>query len=376
MRAAAFVEELPALAAEIEAARQLPASLASRFAAAGFFHALVPAEYGGFECHPLEACDMIREVARGDGSAGWNVMIGATTGLLAASLPDEFARQIYGDAPGVLTVGVTAPLGKASAVEGGHRVSGRWPFGSGCLNADWICGGCFVYEGDEPVQGRFGPEIHLMLLERSCVEIEDTWHVSGLKGTGSHHFRVEDAFVPAGRSVVLGGKPRVTRPLYAFPMLGLLALGVASVSLGIGFRALEEFIDLAGGKQPTGSRRTLAERALVQREVARARADLQSALAFMRESIEDAWSVASRGGRLDTAVKARLRLAAVNATHRSVGAVDALYQAAGGTAIYESSPLQRCLRDVHVTTQHIMVADPVFELAGRVELGLDPKSLL
>lgn len=375
-RAREIASELSSRSAEIEAARRLPADLADEFRAAGFFHALVPREYGGTECHPGDLCEMIETIATGDGSAGWNVMIGATTGLLAVSLPVAHAEEIYGDAPGALTVGVTAPMGKAIAVEGGHRVSGRWAFGSGCQNADWICGGCFVYEDDERVEGQFGPEIHLMLMKPDDIEIEDTWHVTGLKGTGSHHFHAEDAFVPTGRSVVLGGKSHFERPLYRFPMLGMLALGVASVSLGIGFRALDEFIDLAGGKKPTGSRRALAERALVQRSVARARADLTSARALIRETLADAWEVAARDERLDTRIRAELRLAAANATHRAVGAVDALYQSGGGTAIYEDSPLQRCLRDVHVTTQHIMVADPVFEVAGRVELGLDPKSML
>ena len=374
--ARAIAASLPNEAAAIERARRLPAPIADRMRAAGIFHALVPREYGGAECHPAELCELIETIARGDGSAGWNVMIGTTTGLLAASLPVSFAREIYGDAPGALTVGVTAPMGKALAVPGGHSVSGRWAFGSGCENADWLCAGCFVFEGDERVEGKFGPEIHLMLLERSQVEIEDTWHVSGLRGTGSHHFTVRDEFVPAGRSVVMGGKTLIDRPLYKFPMLGLLALGVASVSLGIGFRALDVFCEMAGGKKPTGSSRALAERALVQRNVALAKADLSSARALMRETIDRAWALASAGEPLDTAIRADLRLAAANATHRSVAAVDALYQAGGGSSIYEDSPLQRCLRDVHVTTQHIMVADPLFELVGRVELGLEPRGML
>lgn len=372
-----WARRLPALSARIEADRKLPADIATAFAEAGFFRLLVPAEYGGLEVHPAEFVDVIKSVSRGDGSAGWNVMIGATTGLLAASLPDQFAQQIYGADLDTLTVGVTAPLGRASVVEGGYSVTGRWPFASGCQNADWICGGAFVYDGEQQrSDARGAPELHLMMFESSAVTIEDSWHVSGLKGTGSHHISVQDGFVPVGRSVVLGSRSRVQRPLYQFPMLGLLALGVSSVSLGIGYKALGAFIELAGGKKPTGSNRTLAERALVQSEVARAKADLESAEAYMKKVINDAWQLAVAGERLPIEIKADLRLAAANTTHRSVQAVDRLYQCGGGSAIYDTNDLQRCFRDVHVTTQHIMVADPLYEVVGRVVLGLDPKSML
>ena len=252
-----------------------------------------------------------------------------------------------------------------------------WPFGSGSQNADWICGGCFIFEKGEQVQNDKGaPEIHLMMFDKAQVEIEDTWAVSGLKGTGSHHFHVDNQFVPEGRSVVLGGRARVQRPLYQFPMLGLLALGVSSVSLGIGYRALSAFKELAGEKTPTGSMRTLVNRPQVQSYVAQSVADLESAEAYMISVINEAFDTALAGERLGTRIKASLRLAAANTTHRAVAAVDRLYQAGGGSSIYETSELQRCFRDIHVTTQHIMVAMPVYEVVGRVELGLEPKSLL
>ncbi len=372
-----IAESLPARSDEIEAARRLPADIARSLADAGIFHALVPREYGGAEVHPSTLVELIKTVAAGDGAAGWNVMIGTTTGLLSASLPEAFAREIFGDGPGVLSVGVTAPLGRAEAVQGGYRVTGRWPFGSGSQNADWICGGSFVFDEGERRPGKHGaPDIHLMMFSRDQVEIEDTWHVSGLRGTGSHHFHVEDVFVPEGRFVRMGMRARMERPLYQFPMLGLLALGVSSVSLGIAHKALAAFKELAVAKVPTGGTRGLAERSQIQAYVAQSVADIESAEAYIHQVIDDAYAQAKQGVRLPTEVKAKLRLAAANATHRSVAAVDRLYQAGGGSSIYEGSDLQRCFRDIHVTTQHIMVAEPIFEVAGRVELGLDPKSLL
>jgi alkylation response protein AidB-like acyl-CoA dehydrogenase len=313
----------------------------------------------------------------GDGSAAWNVMIGATTGLLSASLPEQGAREIYASDAQVLSVGVTAPAGRADRIEGGYRVTGRWPFGSGCQNAQWISGGCFVYEhGESAMDTKNHAEVRFMIFSADQVNIENTWDVVGLRGTGSHHFSVKDVFVPDRRNVLIGGRANISEPLYQFPMLGLLALGVASVALGIGFRALDEFSQLAVTKQSTGASRKLAERGAVQASVARSLADLRSAEAFMKEAVNNAWDYAEQGDQLDAALKSALRLAAANGTHSAVAAVDRLYDAAGGSAIYMDSPLQQCFRDVHVVTQHIMVANPIYEVVGRVHLGLPARSML
>jgi alkylation response protein AidB-like acyl-CoA dehydrogenase len=360
-------------ATEFERARRLPDDVAGDLAAAGVFRMLVPAEHGGLQAHPDAFVDVLRTLARGDGATGWCAMIGATTGSLAASLDADWARRIYGEDPLAITCGVTAPMGRATPVEGGWTVTGRWPFGSASANASWICGGAMVLgEDGEPERGDDGaPHVRLMLFPADEVIRHDNWHVSGLRGTGSGDIEVDGAFCPEGRSVVLGGRPRVDAPLFRFPTFGLLALGVAAVALGIGERALEELVDLAGGKVPSGGRRPLAARAPVQADAARAEAALRSARAFMSEAIGRAWARAEAGERLTTEDRADLRLAAVNATWAAVDATDRCYHAAGGSAIHEASPLQRCFRDVHVATQHVMVAQPVWELTGRVRLGLE-----
>lgn len=365
-------------AEEIESLRALPQDLAATMARAGVFRMLVPACYGGLELHPDCMIDALRVLARADGATGWCAMIGATTGSLAASLPDAAARELYGSDPDVISCGVTAPMGRAAPVAGGWQVSGRWPFGSASRNADWICGGCMVLGADgEAARGADGgPDVRLMIFPAADVICHDNWHVSGLRGTGSGDIEVKNLFVPGDRCVVLGGRPQVDAPLFRFPTFGLLALGVASVSLGIGERALEELVALADGKVPTGSRRTLAGRATVQVDAARAEAGLRSARAFMREAVDRAWQCAAAGERLGTEHRADLRLAAVNATWSAVDAVDRCYHAAGGSAIYSNSPLQRCFRDVHVTTQHVMVAQPVWELTGRVRLGMEVGGML
>jgi len=181
---------------------------------------------------------------------------------------------------------------------------------------------------------------------------------------------VHDVLVPEGRwAEPQLGRPEVDAPLYRFPFLAALALGVSAVSIGLARRAGDELIDLAGAKRPAQSARTLAERSVVQADVARAESAHRSARAFVREQVAEAW-VAAAEGPLDDLRRRDLRLAATHATIASTRAVDLMYEAAGGSAVYRTNPLERVFRDAHVATQHAMVAPRTLEVLGRVALGM------
>jgi alkylation response protein AidB-like acyl-CoA dehydrogenase len=354
-----------ALAEETERGRRLPAELVAAFAKARLFDMCVPRDLGGPEVHPAVLVATVETLAAADGAAGWCAMIAATTSVLAAYLPDDDARTIYGT-PGTATGGAYAPQGRATAALGGYRVTGRWPFASGCEHCAWLTGGSLLQASGGQ------PEARLMIFPAPEVEIIDTWNVSGLRGTGSHDIAVRDAFVPAGRAVSLTlDRPRRGGTLYAFPVFGLLALGGAAVALGIARRAVDELTAMAATKTATLQRRRLAERPVVQAKVAEAEALVGSARAFLLAAVARAWEAAERSREIPLADRAHLRLAATYAAATCARAVDLMYTAGGGTAIYASSPLQRCLRDAHAVTQHVMVAEPTYELVGRVLLGVD-----
>ena len=376
---AAVYAELSARSNDIEAAGRLPQDLADKMANADFYRLVVPEALGGLEAHPQVFFDTLAATAQADSAAGWCLMIGTTTSVTSSSLPTEHAQAIYGTDPKVITAGVTAPMGRADIqADGSVIASGRWPYGSGSQTASWIAGGCTLYKDGEVVTNRFDqPATMLVFFERDQVDIhDDTWQTSGLRGTGSHDFSVNQAHVPEGRWVELGGRPRIDTPLYRFPTLGLLALGVSAVSIGIARHALSVFHKLAVAKTPTGGRRTLANRGAVQADYAMAQAAVDSAEALTRQTIATAWDQASNGQKIGLDMKAKLRLAATHNTWSAAQAVDRLYHAGGGTSIYSKSPLQRCFRDVHVTTQHIMVAQPTYEMTGKVALDIDPKQPL
>jgi indole-3-acetate monooxygenase len=376
-KAQALAPEVESRAAEIESARRMPADLARKLAEAGLFRIVIPRVYHGAELHPIECVRVFEEIARADGSAGWCLMIGAVTAILAGFLPEHAAREIYGTDPSVITGGAVAPTGKATAVAGGYRVTGRWQWGSGTQNCSWIAGGTLVIDGQGVQRAGSGDAaIKLMMFSADQARILDTWYSSGLRGTGSHDFEVKDAFVPEERAIALGVTPPVLdAPLCRFPMFGMLALGLGAVGLGIARRAIDELVNLATTKKPTWERRTLAESSRVQADVAHAEAMIRSARSFLFDAIDAAWAPAAAGETPSIECRRDLRLAIANAAWESARAVDLMYNAGGGSSVHAASPIQRCFRDVHTITQHRMVNQGMFEETGRLYLGAGDASL-
>lgn len=346
---------------EGERERRLPRTTVDALVGAGLMRMCVPSTYGGPDASPMEVAAAIEAVAEVDGAAGWCVMIASTTSSMSLFLPPDWAREIYGD-PTVVTGGVYAPNGTGTAVDGGWLVSGRWSWGSGTQHCRWITGGTRTDDG----------AFHLMFLDATDVTFHDTWHTVGMRGTGSLDFSVDQAFVPTGRSVLPGvGRPTIECPLAAFPNYSLLAAGVAAVSLGVARHAMDEITAVAQGKRPLFSSRTLAQSGFVQSELGRAEASLRAARAFLHGELADAWDTACAGGRVDVSTRARIRLACVHAAHAAAHVTDIAHTLAGGTSVYEASPLQRCLRDVHVATQHLMVSPRLYETLGKLHLGFE-----
>jgi alkylation response protein AidB-like acyl-CoA dehydrogenase len=252
------------------------------------------------------------------------------------------------------------------------RVSGRWAWASGSANCHWLVGGAVLVEDGAPLLDSAGrPRHRMMLMPRAEVELLDTWHAAGLKGTGSGDMATTDLLVPRDRSVSLvEDRPVETGPLYRFPAFGLLAVGIAAVASGNARAALDAAaVGLRARKLP-GTGRTAADRATAQADLARAEGALGAARAGLFAAIGQAWSEAE-AGEIALVTRARLRLAATHLTRTAADATRAAYDLGGGAALYLESPLQRRFRDAHAMTQHLMVQPGTFELAGRVLLGIE-----
>ena len=365
----------PAISArsdEIEQGRRLPLDVVELMKPTGAFRLYVPDDLDGPGVTAWESLQVIEELAYHDGAAGWCSMIGSTTSLMSSSLPDRYAKEIFASRDAI-SGGFAMPNGRATVVDGGLRVSGRWQWGSGTQHCTWVGGGCLlVDETGKPTPRADGLFAPFVFFDPADVEFIDTWHVSGLSGTGSGDYEVTDAFVPEGRWAVIGGEgPVRDNTLSRLPFYGLFACAVAASAMGMGRRAIDELVELAGAKTPQGSSRPLSNRTQVQADVAIAEAKLGSAWAFMDSVITDSWDTAEAGEPATVEQKRLLRMSATHATQTAAEVAELMYKAGGGAAVYKTSMLQRTFRDVFVATQHAMVAPRMFETVGRIRLGLE-----
>lgn len=340
-----------ALADEAELARRYPPRFIEAMAEAGIFRMMAPRSTGGDELDPLTVLDAVEAVSRVDGSAGWLAMIGSGAGFITGFLDAEVGRQIFADRRGSLCGNLGAPSACAEHVRGGYRVTGRWPFVSGCEHSSWWSGLAMV--GDTP---------RIMVFPRSDGEIIDTWSVTGLRATGSHDVAVSDLFVPEERAFWWTDGPKHAGPLYT---VRFMLITHAAHALGVARAAIDALVRLAEVKVPTRTSMLLKERALVQAQVAQAEALVQSARDFMWRTTAEAWDTACGGGPVEGRQRAMLRLAMTQAVQASAQAVDLMWAAGGGSPIYTSSPLERCFRDIHVATQHAAVSALSWETLGK-----------
>lgn len=367
---APLLAEIADRAAAMEEARRLPADLAARMAAEGLFRIAMPRALGGAELQPAGIVGTIEAVAAADASAGWCVMIGATTNLSLAWLPAPVAAMVAAN-PDTITGGVFAPMGRAARTPDGWRATGRWSWASGSANCCWLFGGCLLTSDGKPVTLADGrPDTRMLLFPRDAVELIDTWQVAGLKGTGSGDMAVHDLLVPHDHTVALTAPPVAGGALYLFPVFGLLALGIAGVASGNARAALDLARQALAARRPLGSARSAAERATVQAEIATAEARLTAARALLFDTLHTAWDTATSVGEVPLETRARLRLAATHMVRTGADVTRTAYDLGGGAALFLENPLQRRFRDAHAMTQHVMVQPATLELAGRVLLGL------
>jgi alkylation response protein AidB-like acyl-CoA dehydrogenase len=365
--------KIRAAADEIEAERELPRALFEALADAGFYHMAVPRSVGGLEVDLPTYIQVVEELGKADASTAWTINQGAVYATYAARMPRDAARAIWIDVPRAVVSNTPAPTATAVVVPGGYRVTGRQGFSTGCRHASWVAAHAQILDDGQvridPETGQ--PEARYLYVPVGEAELLDTWHVRGMRGTGTHHFAVNDVFVPEERTVL-----SVTAPLhddgalYQIPRTLLFASGDAAVAFGMARSCLEAFFELAGAKTPRAMPGLLREQSMTQVDVGHAEADLRSGRAFLTEAVRDIWKSASETGRVTLDQRAALRLATTHGIRLAVKVVDTVYNAAGATAVYESHLIQRYFQDIHVISQHMQARMAVYELVGRYWLGL------
>jgi alkylation response protein AidB-like acyl-CoA dehydrogenase len=357
---------IAARAAEIEAARRVPADLLEGLRAAGVIRLLLPASHGGIEATLADALRVFETLATADASTGWTAMIGAGSWIDLAGLPRATFDAVYAEGPDVPIAGVISPSGTIASVDGGYRVDGRWSFASGCEHARWIFVDCVegVVDGE--------PQLRMALLAPNELVIEDTWYVSGLAGTGSHHVRADGVVVPASRTFrTLDAPPCIDATIVRVPPPALLACAVASVAVGTAQAALDDIVALAAEKVPLLSPTALAADPTFHLDLAIADTELRAARGLLDDAATALWATAEAGAEPALADRARVRATAAWVTARAAAVVGVAYHAGGGSSLFAEHPLQRRLRDVHAVAQHFLVRRATLTTAGGILAGND-----
>ncbi len=355
---------------ETDAARELPRPLFEALADAGLFHLAVPRSIGGGEIDLPSYVEVIEEIGKADASTGWAVNQGAIYATYAARMPREVARAIWMETPRSVVANTPAPTAQAVVVPGGYRVTGRQGFSTGCRHASWVAAHAQIIENGQVRLEGDQPEMRYFFVPVAEAELLDTWHVRGMRGTGTHHFAVHDVFVPAARTVLSATAPALEPgPLYKIPRTLAFASGDAAVALGMARSCLDAFFELAGAKTPRAMQALLRDQSMVQVNVGQAEAALRSGRAFLMEAVRDIWSEATAGS-VTLEKRAVLRLATTHGIRLAAQIIDTVYNAAGATAAYEGNLIQRHFQDIHVITQHLQGRMAHYELVGRHWLGL------
>jgi alkylation response protein AidB-like acyl-CoA dehydrogenase len=350
---------------ETDQARRLAQPVVEALAELGVFRALVPVRAGGEAWDLPTWMRVVEELSTVDGSVGWVAFVGAN-GLASGWLGPDAAQAVFGGDPIGLVAGAGARGGRAKRVDGGYVLTGRWSFASAAPHAAWFLAG---YDLASEEDGASLKGLPVMLLPARDVSIVDTWQVGGLRGTGSHDFRVDEAFVPDAYVANPGlDPPRDPGPWYRLPVVLALGIGLGPVALGMARGAVDCFVEVMGRKTDgTGARHS--DRLTVQERLAQAEAVVRSARAFLYEAADDAWRTVSASGQLSDRQAALLRLANMHAMASGARAIDLVYHAAGTSGIFTSSLLERFFRDVHVATQHRLSSPEEMYRVGQVLLS-------
>ena len=251
-------------------------------------------------------------------------MIGGCYATFGGLLSPEGAAEIFGD-PSTISAGAFRPEGTAIEVDGGYRVTGRWSLGSGSSHANWFIAGCVVVREGKPVQTTSGaPLMREVFMPASAVQVVDTWNSTGLRGTASHDYTVDNVFVPSSRTLWFQDPPTCDRSLYRMPPIAMFATFISAVPLGIARHAIDAFVALARGKTLAMGTGVVADRPVAQATVGRAHALVSAGHAYVRGALENLWSRVDAGHAPTLADRGALWTAATHAAHSGLEAIQLL----------------------------------------------------
>ena len=369
-------------AAECEQNRRPVTEVWNAIRSTGCFYHFLPRKYGGLEFDVDSFLDAMLPLAEGCASTGWVTAFCVEHVWMLAQFPEQFQDEIFGGGsdhvPYVIAPGVTAPPGKAVAVEGGYRISGRWKWGTGVMNSDWVMVACAI--PDDPERRAL-----FCALPTQEVAVLDTWHIDGMEGTGSHDLYIADAFIPEYRTMNMNdmragtghGARLYDNPIYRQPMTPFLGVTAAIGAVGVGRAAVAAFSEQLQQRVIPGSTIRQSDKPAAQMRLGQANVQIATAEMLLRSAINRNVELAASAAPANFEQRSCMRLQIATAVEICRSAIRSLVEAAGAGAHMRGNPLQRHLRDVNVMSNHVIYdMDAASELHGRALLGMEPNSLI
>jgi alkylation response protein AidB-like acyl-CoA dehydrogenase len=369
---------------EIETGQRLPPPLVDQLRAAGFYRMVIPRSLGGLQVDPLTYLRVVETLAEAAGSVGWNVCNNSIGQLVTLGLPDDGVTEVHGSGPSIIAGTAVQGGGEAVPVEGGYRVNGHWTFGTGCQESAWMLGSFQILDDGQPRRRPDGAPLFWrgVFPRAEANVVPGSWDVTGLRGTGSFDWKVENVFLPERRSMVHAGVPldnqwaRWPGITYALPSQAWVGPHHSSVITGIARGGIDALLELAVEKMPRGRTGRLCDNPQVQDAVGRADAMLNAGRIYRSAMIAELWNTIAAGNETTLEQRARCRLAAVYAADNARDAMDLVYRHGGSTSFKRETRLAECWRDLHVVGQTATIAPEWYPIGGRAFLGMDPGSRL
>lgn len=354
--------------------RRLAPEVVKALADSGLLRIYVPQSLGGLEVDPVTVAHIVETISGFHSAAGWALQANSFAWWLR-DLAEDGIEKVYASGPDATIASAFHPPMRAIEARGGYRLTGRSPLTSNCHDATWLMFPALIMDRGEPRMTEHGPALIGAVLPREDCEIFDTWHSLGMRSTDSNDVEVKDVFVPASLTSHITPYPTCGRhfqgPLYRLPAMAAFA-PFTTVALAIARESIKELVSLAHGKTPFVSTTTLALRPSTQSKIGQAEAMLRSARCLLYDTLEEVWQRTLTGHESTLEQKADVLLAAINGVQTSAKVVELMYNAAGSSAVYTRSPLERHFRDIEVLKQHGFLSENRYETIGQVCLGLPP----
>jgi alkylation response protein AidB-like acyl-CoA dehydrogenase len=356
---------------ETERLTHLTDRMVGEFRRTGLYGLLTPSVLGGAQLPYSDAMRIVERVARADGSIGWCLMVAnVMTGSLGSFLPDEGARTVFGKGADVTGAGNGVPRGAAREVDGGYMIKGHWSYGSGIQHAEWIHSGCFLMDGDKMRMTPDGtPDIVLCHHPRSSIVLKGNWDTLGLRGTGSYDYTLtqDEMFVPRHMTYKFNAhEPARGGVQYSAGLVTITTWGHTAWGLGVGRRTLDELAAL--GRTRVDAFGKMGDSATFKQKFAEAEAKYRAARALVYDSWESIDDSYAQGRPADVEQLAMIKLC-MRHLHDVISENATFAHVASRGVSLRPSILQRCYRDVHTGTQHLLMADEIVQECGRVLMG-------